>query len=293
MVVQLCRGNTDRMTTSDSLSTTKTAPLFRPPQTPAPRNPIPSSSPAFATPVHPVRTLVSRTSVPSKPSILPILLPAPTLRPLAFRTFTKKYNLTLTSSALQALASFVGKHCGTGWREEGLAERVLEEVARSWKKNGGGVIVEGEGDELKGILRNLEPCMAGGKIVQGPSLSRQSSFALGEAGAGQDGSADRPAVLRRDDSQSSLGRSSPGIDEAEEEEDHTQDPRTWLTVIGSWHQPRLVYNAGKKHFDRCSPQSSRHHSMPGSGLADGVQCHDRSLFASCTIAQDPGLPEPV
>jgi hypothetical protein len=34
-------------------------------------------------------------------------------------------------SALQTLAVFVGKNCGSGWREEGLAERVLDEVAKA------------------------------------------------------------------------------------------------------------------------------------------------------------------
>src|ERR1700723_1369667 len=99
-------------------------------------NPIPSSSPAFSTPIHPIiprRTVpipapltLKAAASPLKPTILPILLPPATLRPLAFRTFTKKHNLTLTSSALQALATFIGRNCGSGWREEGLAERVLE-----------------------------------------------------------------------------------------------------------------------------------------------------------------------
>src|SRR5438874_2297126 len=130
----------------------RTASLFRPTIS-ADSNPIPSSSPAFGTPVHPIR---APATTAAKPTILPVLLPAPTLRPVAFRTFTKKHNLTLSSSALQALAAFIGKNCGAGWREEGLAERVLEEVAKSWKKLGGGVIVDGDGDTLKGILKNLE-----------------------------------------------------------------------------------------------------------------------------------------
>src|SRR5437762_12325639 len=102
----------------------RTAPLFRTPPTPTPSNPLPSSSPGFGTPVHPIKSQAA--AVAPKASILPILLPSTTLRPLAFRTFTKKHNLTLTSSALQILATFIGKQCGSGWREEGLAEGVLE-----------------------------------------------------------------------------------------------------------------------------------------------------------------------
>ena len=102
-----------------------------------------SSSPAFGTPLHPLPNGTRRPLPPPpafKPqiaTILPILLPPPTLRPLAFRTFTKKHNLTLNSSALQALATFIGRHCGSAWREEGTGEKVLEEVAKVWKAENG------------------------------------------------------------------------------------------------------------------------------------------------------------
>jgi DNA polymerase epsilon subunit 2 len=177
---------------------------------------------------------------------------------VAFRTFTKKHNLTLTSSALQALATFIGKNCGAGWREEGLAERVLEEVAKSWKKLGGGVIVDGDGDALRGILKNLEPCMSGGRIVQGSgTLSRQNSFGFG-TGAGEEVRTN--AVLEnlafvREDSQGSLGVSGLEVDNEEGDEEGMRDPRRWLRVIGAFDQPRLVYNAAKKHFERYVLQS--------------------------------------
>jgi DNA polymerase epsilon subunit 2 len=117
-----------------------------------------SSSPAFGTPAHPIipaskRPLAQPAFRPAVNSpILPILLPPPTLRPLAFRTFTKKHNLTLNASALQALATFIGKHCGSGWREEGTGERVLDEVAKLWKNENGPVIVE-DSVQLKRILK--------------------------------------------------------------------------------------------------------------------------------------------
>jgi DNA polymerase epsilon subunit 2 len=229
----------------------RAAPLFNPPPTPAPVNPIPSSSPAFATPAHPIRPF-NAAAVPTRGSILPILLPPATLRPLAFRTFTKKHSLTLTSSALQVLATFVGRHCGTGWREEGLAERVLEEVARSWKNRNGGVIVEGEGDALKEILKSLEGSMSGGRIVASRELSRQNSLGLGssqEADVSHTRLGLRPQVLGREDSQSSLGISTLDMEDDEEDEG-SRGPRKWLKVINAFEQPRLVYNVGKKHFDR-------------------------------------------
>src|SRR2546430_15021226 len=101
------------------------------------KDPIPSSSPAFGTPAYPVASKPVKLAQPfaapaaQQPTstVLPILLPPQTLRPLAFRTLTKKHNLTLTSSGLQCLATFIGRYCGSGWREEGLVERVLDEVA--------------------------------------------------------------------------------------------------------------------------------------------------------------------
>lgn len=221
----------------------RTAPLFRTVQKPLESNPIPSSSPAFSTPIHPIRA--PKPPEPSKPSILPILLPPPTLRPLAFRTFTKKHSLTLTSSALQLIATFIGKHCGSGWREEGLAEKVLDEAAKQWKKNGGGVIVPGEGEELKNILRTIEGSMSGGKVLQNGGLSRQSSFAFGAGDGDGVASEVRPGGLRREES---FGMSALGVDD-KEETDGTKDPRRWLRVVGAFEQPRLTYKVNQKHFE--------------------------------------------
>jgi len=219
--------------------------------TPAPGNPIPSSSPGFGTPVHPLKLPRAAVETP-KPSVLTILLPPATLRPLAFRTFTKKHNLTITSSALQALALFIGKHCGSGWREEGLAENVLEEVAKSWKKNGGGVIVDGDSDGLKSILHGLEGCMSGGRVLQGMSLSRQNSIALCDLG---DAARRRSGELRREEPQTSLGMSTLDVGD-EEGTDCNVDPRKWLEIIGAFEQPRLDYHVGKKHFERSTTAPS-------------------------------------
>ncbi|KAH7392292.1 DNA polymerase-like protein epsilon subunit B [Phaeosphaeria sp. MPI-PUGE-AT-0046c] len=221
-----------------------------------PTNPIPSSSPAFGTPAHPInpRRVAAIRAPPAlqpitKAAVLPILLPPATLRPLAFRTFTKKHNLTLTSSALQALATFIGKHCGSGWREEGLAEKVLEEVAKSWKKCGGQVIVEGESETLKGILRTLEGSMLGGRVVQGSNLSRQSSFVFGSE---TNGIPSRPAL----DSNTSFGMSNLEVQDHEDEDEHLKDPRDWLRVVGAFEQPKMVYNATQKHFDKSTSKPS-------------------------------------
>lgn len=168
--------------------------------------------------------------------------------------------MTLTSSALQELASFIGRHCGSGWREEGLAERVLEEVARGWKNRNGGVIVEGTSKELHEILKTLEGNMSGGKIVgQARGLPRGDSML-----EVQDGDAIntrlgiRPTALTREDSNASFGMSGLGVHEEanDDDDDDTNDPRAWLNVVNAFEQPRLVYNVGKKHFERRDPMST-------------------------------------
>jgi DNA polymerase epsilon subunit 2 len=156
--------------------------------------------------------------------------------------------LTLTSSALSALATFIGKHCGSAWREEGLAEKVLEEVAKSWKKSSGVVIVEGGGETLKNILKVLEGAMSGGRIVNGSNLSRQTSFSFGPDVGAQNGSFSepRPGI----DSQNSFGMSSLDVEDKDEDEEALKDPREWVKVIGAFEQPRLIYNVAQKHFDK-------------------------------------------
>lgn len=240
---------------------------------PTPRRPLAqtqdalSSSPAFATPVLPiptrVRPLLREPRAPittaynpeeaAAPSpVLPISLPAATLRPIAFRTFTKKHNLTLTSSALQTLATFVGKHCGSRWREEGLAESVLEETAKSWKKADGKVIVDTQDGRLASILKQIESSMTGGKVSAsgtGASLSRQSS-AAGD-------------MLQRIASglgrSNSLNQDSAEPDNADLGDDENPDDiedavskgvRSWMQVVSAFEQPALSYNPGRKHFEK-------------------------------------------
>ncbi|KAJ5647535.1 DNA polymerase alpha/epsilonsubunit B [Penicillium lividum] len=199
-------------------------------------DPIPSSSPAFGTPARPFRMQKTHT-LPTKTSILPILLPPSTLRPVAFRTFTRKHNLTISSSALQTLAVFVGKNCGSGWREEGLAERVLDEVAKSWKRAGGSVIVEeGKGASLKAILQTLEGSMSGGRVVTGKANP-------------QDGSA-RPLNGGMDTgrTESNTEGTRPG-DPDEDDSKLSLHPRHWCKTIDAFDLPRLTYNVDKKYFE--------------------------------------------
>jgi DNA polymerase epsilon subunit 2 len=204
---------------------------------------VPSSSPAFGTPpARPVR-VGKPTSLAGKVSTLPILLPPPTLRPVAFRTFTRKHNLTITSNTLQLLATYVGKNCGSGWREEGLAERVLDEVAKMWRKSGGGVIVEeGNGASIKAILQTLESNMINGRVVIGKVSDRED--ASGRSQVHGVSESEVGALTQR-----SNYNNDPLDEDEEQDETHSKDPRAWITIISAFEQPRLVYNANKKHFE--------------------------------------------
>ena len=129
---------------------------------------------------------------------------------------------------------------------------MLEEVAKSWKSRNGGVIVEGDSNDMKEILKNLEGSMSGGRISTPRELSRQNSLVMGSSQHGQVTHTRlglRPHNLDREDSQSSLGISTLDVEDDEEEE-NLKEPRKWLKVIDAFDQPRLVYNVGKKHFDR-------------------------------------------
>ena len=220
-------------------------------QTPGYTDPILSSSPAFATPVHPLRT--GKPQEISKPSILPIQLPPATLRPQAYRIFTERHNLNLTSSALQILASFIGRNCGSGWRQEGLAEKVLDETAKTWKKNGGGGIVSGDGNELNSVLRILETSLIGGKSIPHGGLSRQPSFQFvhpGQVDEALGSNVKVPEVAcdkeMRDDPHLSDG----------DEDITSKDARHWLKVVSAFEHPRLMYNSKTKHFEAAQAQSS-------------------------------------
>lgn len=216
-------------------------------------NPIPSSSPAFATPVHPIRP---RQNAPIPPpqlkpaTILPVQLQPAILRKPAVRVF-KNHDLSLESTALAALAIFIGRHCGLGWREEGLAEGVLTEVAKIWKKEGGEAIVKG-GEHLKSILKTLEGSMIGGRVTPKSSLSRQSSFAFSEDSHQNGEGPPRPTL----DSQHSFGISSLEVKDDLDEEESLKDPREWIKIVGAFDQPRLIYNPTKKHFEKSLMKAS-------------------------------------
>lgn len=118
---------------------------------------------------------------------------------------------------------------------------VLEEIAKMWKRGDGKVIVDGEGNTLRDILRQLEGSMSGGRVIIGKassSLSRQASL-IGMEGAGNG------VGLQRQDS---FGISA--LEVEDEDDDEGGDPRSWLKIVNAFEQPKMVYNASRKHFEK-------------------------------------------
>jgi DNA polymerase epsilon subunit 2 len=225
-----------------------------------------SSSPAFATPAYPIQTRPAKPVLPFAPqtsanvnsAVLPILLPPQTLRPVAFRTLTKKHNLTVTSSGLGQLSTFVGKFCGSGWREDGLAEKVLDEIAKTWKRSNGGVLVE-DGPEkiLTSILKDLESCMSGGRLDTG-RLSRTNSN-IGMSSLSRQSSLDIGPNPNREDSQASLDFSTLGVDndvEFSDEAETKRDARGYMKIVSALSQPRLIYSTSKKNMELVTTPAS-------------------------------------
>jgi DNA polymerase epsilon subunit 2 len=99
--------------------------------------------------------------------------------------------------------------------------------------------------------------MMGGRIVQGSNLSRQSSFNFGPEISGLPS---RPGF----DSNTSFGMSKLEVEDHEDEDEHLKDPRDWLKVVGAFEQPRMIYNATQKHFDKY-----------------GTFYHDSRAYANC------------
>lgn len=129
-----------------------------------------------------------------------------------------------------------------------MTERVLDEVAKNWKKNGGGVIVIGEDEDLQNILHNIEISISTGRSIHQHNPSRKSSYGLG---AKNDSIAikDMPVMLSREQLQSSHQISALGADENQDDESVTfKDLRSFLRIVGAFEQPRLEYNWNQKNF---------------------------------------------
>ena len=66
----------------------------------------------------------------------------------------------------------------------------------------------------------------------------------------------RPSIASRNESQDSLGMSTLDVEESEEENDGSKDLRGWIKIVNAFEQPRLVFNASRKHFEKSKTKPS-------------------------------------
>ncbi|KAL1954929.1 hypothetical protein VTO42DRAFT_429 [Malbranchea cinnamomea] len=190
--------------------------------------------------------------------VLPVLLSPSSLRPLVFRIFTKRHDLTVTSTTLQLLSTFIGKHCGSGWREEGLAEPVLDEIAKIWKKSGGGAIVEdGQKGLLSAILRNIQPKLSGGRLCRRESDPRMRPKGLTSDPSASLATPDSGITYMTDDRGKIFVSGRDILNHGYTLTTRYQnsiDLRRWMNIVNAFRQPHFTYNAQTKQLER-SPNS--------------------------------------
>ena len=175
---------------------------------------------------------------PAAPRLLAVDIPISKLRPIAFRVFTKKHNLTLKSDALVLLCQFIGRHCGAEWRDSGSGDKMLDEVARRWKRAEapGKLLVDG-GETLKSVLKGMDvPAAAASPAVSRPP---PSSFGMGMG-------SEIPSSMLMAGEATDVQMS----EEVREEIEDNVDPREYLTIVDAFDQPRTIYNTNKKMFER-------------------------------------------
>ena len=78
-------------------------------------------------------------------SSLPVHIQPAHLRPLAYRTLSKKYGLSIKSDGLAALAKFIGDNFSIDWKKNPDTLKFLEMFATVWKQQERGLFVDGQG----------------------------------------------------------------------------------------------------------------------------------------------------
>lgn len=76
------------------------------------------------------------------------------LRPLAYRTLSKKFGLNIKSDGLAALARFIGERFGIDWKKNSETVKFLELFAQVWKQQERGLFVDGQG--TKEVLAEIQ-----------------------------------------------------------------------------------------------------------------------------------------
>ncbi|KAL6950743.1 hypothetical protein ACO0QE_000024 [Hanseniaspora vineae] len=87
-------------------------------------------------------------------NIMPAEIQPALLRPLAYRTLSKKYGLNIKSDGLQELAKYIGTTYGIMWKKNSAKTiSFLEKFAEMWQEQERGLFIDGEG--VKQVVKEL------------------------------------------------------------------------------------------------------------------------------------------
>lgn len=95
-------------------------------------------------------------SLPHNGTVLPVRIPPPQLRPLAYRILSKKYGLSIKSDGLTSLAQLIGDRLGGDWKRDRyqLTVKFLEEFATVWRQQGQGLFIDAQG--VQRVITEIE-----------------------------------------------------------------------------------------------------------------------------------------
>lgn len=183
--------------------------------------------------------------------VLPIDLNPSVFRPFAYRVLSKKYGLNVQSTALEKLASYVGRRFGTKWKRDPKTSAFLDAVAKIWKEQGRGIFIDGSGinQVIKEIIANEQRTA---KKQQLSKLQKQKQLEDGfENGDANDSAQFDPTYF-----DSSTIISSQSMDNPIIAQDELIDWKNYFQVVDVNHYTKFSYDLRRKQFDYSTKNSS-------------------------------------
>lgn len=204
---------------------------------------------------------------------LPIDLNPSVFRPFAYRVLSKKYGLNVQSSALEKLASYVGRRFGIKWKRDPKTSAFLDAIAKLWKEQGRGVFIDGNGvsQVIKEITAN-EQRIKKKQQQQKQKLMNQSQSKLDELDPDDSLLFDTTTY----DSSMIMSSQSMGlqnmVDITDNKRDHVSevnndeliDWKSYFKVLDVNHYTKFAYDMKRKQFDYFPEEVSKLIQLPDS-----------------------------
>ncbi len=201
-----------------------------------------------------------------KPIILPIVLRSSNLRPIAYRTLTKKYGLNIQSDALERLSSYIGRNFGNQWRGP-LTVSFLERVGKLWKDQNRGLFINGDG--VESIVKEIDA----EQTTKGLKLNSSSRGELNEAS----GNLQKSFKVFSDSMQStqdtqpmSYSSSQDDLDESLETLEDSIDWANFFKVVDISRFERIRFDERRKQLYFLPAQNSRNNSISLPSSKDSI-----------------------